>query len=283
MGEVRYGTSDTKTGPKKAGRKPRKAPKIRVKVVDPVHESMVPDRLDPATRAKYLSICRKYGLAVGTTWADVSRAVEGTRNQNTRRSDIIALRTILGNDGALRIPKAMRRVYQMPVPQQIRERAAGPYEGYILVMAWAGLRIGEAVAMRAQDICTNGSQYWINVTASRQNLGGRYKDPKSGQGRVFIPQWLYDALQGFDHPDILPNSLYKWMRRRGLQPHGLRHFYCTTLVRSVSNVEMARRQMRHSNLQTTLGIYFEVEAQDEIGAISGMTDPGTSVPNEGSR
>ena len=85
MGEVRYGTSDTKTGPKKAGRKPRKAPKIRVKVVDPVHESMVPDRLDPATRAKYLSICRKYGLTVGTTWADVSRAVEGTRNQNTRR------------------------------------------------------------------------------------------------------------------------------------------------------------------------------------------------------
>ena len=288
LGDVLNATSD-ETGPKKArkaSKKARKASKkarrARGRPTDPLHDSMVPDRLDPATRAKYLSICRKYGLTPATKWADVLRLVERTRNQNTRRSDIIALRTLLGNDDAMRIPKSMRRIYPMPDPAWVREQAAGPYEGYILAMAWAGLRIGEAVAMRPQDICTNGTQYWIDVASSRQNLGGRYKEPKSGSGTVFIPEWLFDALQGFDHPEILPNSLYKWMKRRGLQPHGLRHFYCTTLVRSVSNVEMARRQMRHSNLQTTLGIYFEVEAQDEIGSIAGMTDPGTSTSNDGS-
>ncbi len=139
-------------------------------------------------------------------------------------------------------------------------------------MAFAGLRIGEAVALQKANVQTNGELFFIEVTASRQNTG-RYKAPKSGQGRVFIPEWLYDILMDFDYPEILPNSLYKWMKRRGLQPHGLRHFYCTYLVRNVKNVEMARRQMRHKSLGTTLGVYAEIESQDEMQAIQGLVDP----------
>ena len=242
--------------------------------------SRVPGYLDPATQAKYRSICRKYGVDETTSWADVARKVQATRNQNTRRSDIIALRSILGRDGALRIPAPVRKVYTLPDPGEVRDRAAGPYEGYILAMAWAGLRIGEAVALQRSDVRTSGTQFWIEVTASRQNLGGRYKDPKSGAGRVFIPQWLHEVLAEFDYPEILPNSLYKWMKRRGLQPHGLRHLYCTMLVRTVTNVEMARRQMRHKSLTTTMGVYLEIEAQDEMGSIEALSDPRSALAQD---
>jgi integrase len=140
-------------------------------------------------------------------------------------------------------------------------------------MAFAGLRIGEAVALSKADSKRNGDLCWIDVSLSRQNLKGRYKKPKSGQGRVVIPEWLYEKLQKFDYPEILPNSLYKWMKRRGLQPHGLRHFYATYLVRNVSNPELARRQLRHANLETTLGTYVEITSMDEMAAVSGLQNP----------
>jgi integrase len=114
---------------------------------------------------------------------------------------------------------------------------------------------------------------WIEVHRSVDN-SGRVKKPKSGHGRVVIPEWLFSLLVGTgDWPQILPNSLYKWCKRRGLQPHGLRHFYATYLVRNVPNVEIARRQLRHANLATTLQVYVEVQALDEMQAIAGLGDP----------
>ena len=139
-------------------------------------------------------------------------------------------------------------------------------------MACAGLRIGEAVALTQASIKRNAEICWADATLSRHS-SGRYKDPKSGQGRVVIPEWLYSILIASKYPEILPNSLYKWMRRRGLQPHGLRHFYCTYLVRNVRNVEMARRQMGHRSLATTLSVYLEIESEDELMAIQGLVDP----------
>ncbi len=59
----------------------------------------------------------------------------------------------------------------------------------------------------------------------------------------------------------------------GLQPHGLRHWYATHLVRTTKNVELARRQLRHANLQTTLQVYVEVTAEDELELIADMANP----------
>jgi integrase len=63
------------------------------------------------------------------------------------------------------------------------------------------------------------------------------------------------------------------MKRRALQPHGLRHWYATYLVRNVPNVEIARRQLRHANLATTLQTYVQITAEDEMTAIAGLTNP----------
>lgn len=102
---------------------------------------------------------------------------------------------------------------------------------------------------------------------------GDTRSPKGGQGWVVIPEWLCEKLMGFDYREILPNSLYKWMRRRGLQPHGLRQYFATYLVRNVKNVELARRQLRHQSLTTTLQTYVEISAMDEMEAVAGLPNP----------
>jgi len=228
--------------------------------------------LDPATQVRYASVCKKYGVTSSTTWADIKHQVESTRNQNTRRSDIIALRSIIGNQGAMKIPDAIRKVYDLPSIDEIKDKAEGPYLPLIFAMAFAGLRAGEVCALLADDVKKVGDVCFIDVKQSRQNTG-RYKQPKSGQGRVVIPEWLYDLLKDYNYPEILPNSLFKWMKRRGFAPHQLRHFYATYLVRTTKNPELARRQLRHSNLSTTLQIYVEIETQDELDLISQIPNP----------
>lgn len=235
--------------------------------------SLVPQHLDANTQAKYRSIIKTYGITAETTWAEARPKVDGILNPNTRRSVIIALRTLLGAEGAPAVPKAVRRVYDLPTDSDLAAASEGPYRHLVMAMAYAGLRAGEACALRPEQVRRSGPTCYIEVIASLSN-DGRVKRPKSGAGRVVIPEWLYDLLHAEqDWPVILPNSLYKWCRRRGIQPHGLRHFYATYLVRNVANVELARRQLRHANLATTLQTYVEITAADEMAVIGGLANP----------
>jgi integrase len=69
----------------------------------------------------------------------------------------------------------------------------------------------------------------------------------------------------FTYP--LPKSLYKWMKRRDVSPHQLRHYFATQLFSKTNNLEAIRRQMRHSNIKTTLTYYLEVSADAEEGLL----------------
>jgi integrase len=226
------------------------------------------EHLDPNTQRKYWAYVRKFGITDKTTWRDVRASVEKIPNQNTRRGIIIGLRTILGSKGAPRIPKAVAKVYELPDREDIFALQGTPYFAYIVLMAFAGLRAGEVCCIKAHDIKRVGDRCFIDVGQSKQ-YSGRIKEAKT-TGRVFIPLWVYDLLIDADYPDILPNSLYKWMKRRGLAPHQLRHFYATTLVRATNNPELVRRQLRHSNLETTLSVYAQVETEDESALLEAL-------------
>ena len=229
--------------------------------------------LDPSTQETYSRICRRYGVSDDTTWADISKHVEKIRNPNTKRSVIGALITCLGTkEGAPKQPRPVPKVYDLPDHCQIQQMAEQGYGAFIYAMAYVGLRVGEAVALRPEDLGKSGGRHWIDVRASKQYTG-RIKEPKTGSGRVLIPGWLYEYLASAEYPEILPNSLYKWMKRRGINPHALRHFYATYLVRNVSNPELARRQLRHANLTTTLAFYAQVTADDEAVAVEGIPNP----------
>ena len=219
------------------------------------------EHVDPMTLRKYESYIRKFNITDATTWKDVRRDVEKVKNPNTRRSIIIGLRTILGSSGgAPRMPKAVAKVYDLPEREDIFALEGERYFPLVVLMAFAGLRVGEACCISNADIKRSGTSFFIYVHQSKQNTG-RIKAAKT-EGRVFLPEWVYDLVKDGDFPDVLPDSLFKWMKRRGLAPHQLRHFYATTVVKHSKNPELARRQLRHGNLQTTLQVYAQVESED---------------------
>jgi len=115
--------------------------------------------LDPSTQETYSRICRRYGVSDDTTWADISKHVEKIRNPNTKRSVIGALITCLGTkEGAPKQPRPVPKVYDLPDHCQIQQMAEQGYGAFIYAMAYAGLRVGEAVALRPEDLGKSGSR-----------------------------------------------------------------------------------------------------------------------------
>ena len=70
---------------------------------------------------------------------------------------------------------------------------------------------------------------------------------------------------------LVSGSIYKLSRNRKwkaltgnkpVNPHMLRHFYATEMIKRGVNPEIVRRQMRHKNVSTTLRIYTQVRTEE---------------------
>lgn len=221
--------------------------------------------LAPSTQAKRFSVIKRYGL-LGQTNPPKPKLPSHLAH-NTRQTEAIILNKVFGFDFPV-APYIPHR-YELPDNETIALASKGKHGIYILLMAYAGLRIGEACA------CDHS---WLqgNALVVRANMGEDriIRKTKTGKvGRVVLPDWLVtDVLEAdFTYPN--PKYLRKWASRRGIVPHSLRHFYATLLVRETQNIELARRQLRHSKIETTLGIYLEVEAGEAERLVSAIRRP----------
>ena len=66
------------------------------------------------------------------------------------------------------------------------------------ILFWAGLRVGECIALTPTDILPN-KIIDVNKTLSRKNGEDRVYDPKTTKSarKVDIPAFLYDEIQGY--------------------------------------------------------------------------------------
>jgi integrase len=79
------------------------------------------------------------------------------------------------------------------------------------------------------------------------------------------------------------NSCFKlsrnkeWIKRTGgkkINPHMLRHWYATDMIKRGVNPEIVRRQMRHKNVSVTLKIYTQVRSEEiEASLPSRLSQP----------
>jgi integrase len=188
-------------------------------------------------------------------------------------------------------PRALR-------PDEIPDRAAvlrladevgERYRGVVLLLAFGGLRIGEAVALRVDRV--DFRQRRITVDASATEVGGRlmFGKPKtSASVRTFAaPRFLVYALRDhvqkyptqtglvFSAPDGGPLRPGNFRRRvfdpaversglRGLHIHDLRHACASVLAaQGASATEIAAR-LGHSSSSTTARVYLHLlSARDE--------------------
>ncbi len=151
-----------------------------------------------------------------------------------------------------------------------------------MVMATAGLRIGEAVALQVGDLDASNQQLHIRRMVRR----GYISSPKNGKGRVVdIPastvavleevrqtrqaeaayngseaRWLFPGATA-DMP-IMPEwvqqTFCKLLRAAGIRkirPHDLRHTYATLAIQAGVPLLTVSRQLGHASISTTADLY----------------------------
>jgi integrase len=84
-----------------------------------------------------------------------------------------------------------------------------------------------------------------------------------------VPLWLAERLAGLDGTER-PGSVRESLRRAGrrvgidLNPHQLRHYYATTLLERGVPLVVVSRQLRHSDIATTLRTYAQANDGVEV-------------------
>jgi integrase len=154
----------------------------------------------------------------------------------------------------------------------------GHYGTLIQVLAYCGLRWGEAAALRVENVDLMRRR--IQVVESVTEIGGRLElgTRKSHQARsVPIPSFLADELMlqtagrrpetlVFSSPQDTVIRLSNWRKRcfdkaaakaglARLTPHELRHTAASLAISSGANVKTVQRMLGHASAAMTLNRY----------------------------
>lgn len=203
----------------------------------------------------------------------------------------------------VRLPRRENSATAMKVPtaEEVRavlQSADEWFAPFIAVCAFAGLRRGEAAALKLADIDFLGRS--ISVTRQIQKENGvdpEIRAPKHGSSRVvYVPddlivmlsehvkhvgtysdkQWLF--FGGHRGWPIYPSqAAYRWTqaaKRAGVQGfslHSMRHFYASGLIASGCDVVTVQRAMGHGSPSITLNTYSHMwpDAADRTRIASG--------------
>lgn len=242
-------------------------------VEERLYEVSLERDLRPSTVLEYKRSIERLGLLGVTldsvTAISVSEALFKIANPNTRRNSAIAVRAVTGLP--IRIPRAVSRRYVLPDEDTLRlALMTSPHEVRGLLMMYGGLRLGEACAITGADL--NGDR--LRVDKQVQALRDRGKPTivriapvKTYEDDIVIPRWLAERLKDVSEiakPDGVRESVRRAGRRLGiaLNPHQLRHWYATTALERGVPMMVVSKQLRHSDVATTLKVY----TQHDTGA-----------------
>lgn len=192
-------------------------------------------------------------------------------NPNSRRSTIIALRSVLGL--TLKIPKGIPRRYDLPDEDTLRmAMMLSPHEIRGLIMMYAGLRIGETCAITGKDV--KGDRLLAVKQVQQLHETGKptttnIRPVKSIDYDPVIPYWLAERIAGITEtakPDCVRESLRRAGLKMGIHinPHMLRHWYGTYLLGKGAPMGLVSKQMRHSHISITLGTYEQYDEEKVI-------------------
>lgn len=164
--------------------------------------------------------------------------------------------------------------------QFARFRAAvenSPFRVIYLLLIGAGLRIGEALALRWEDVSPNLGSITVRQTAVRDRGGMIINPPKTklSMRTIVIPGWLSEALRetpardrsglvasnrrgGILHPTQVRKDFLRLLESAQLPRvtiHGLRHMHASILLQSGTDIFEVSRRLGHSSITTTSDIY----------------------------
>lgn len=220
--------------------------------------------------------------------------VDSEKNHNSRRRLYITARSVFKDLGLcldLPVLESISRIYQFP-PQDVLDHLINKskYRLQLFLCMYGGLRVGEACAVTPSKL--EGS--YLNVDEAFSQDGLHLGSPKT-VGKVLLPDWLADEVRNMDSEQfwklgmttkMVTGSIYKISRFKeaqrltgglGINPHMLRHWYATDMIKRGISPEVVRRQMRHKKIETTMKVYVQVNTKDleesvPTRSVSKMTD-----------
>jgi len=176
---------------------------------------------------------------------------------------------------------------------------------------FAGVRLGEAAAVRIRDVDFLRKTPTVARQVQRANKGQvEIRAPKYGSERVvFIPNGLVTMLAAFvetvgvqlegwlfigaDSGPPHQNTVGYWWRKTradaglsGMKLHDLRHFYASGLVAEGCDAVTVQRALGHSSATTTLGTYSHLwpTAEDRTKkAADAMMSAALAIPADSLR
>lgn len=191
----------------------------------------------------------------------------------------------------IKLPRGRRAEASMRLPtvEEVRALlmvAEDEHRVFVALCAFAGLRLGEAAALRADDF--NLAAGTLRVSRQVQRANGHaveIRPPKYGSERtVYLPadlrslvasqieraaalrpgrEWIFRSDS--DYPPH-QNTVGYWWRKTRL--HDLRHFFASGLIMAGCDVVTVQRAMGHSSATVTLNTYAHLwpKAEDRTRA-----------------
>ena len=185
----------------------------------------------------------------------------------------------------------------------------------LLVMADAGLRVAEAVGLETQDLITEAGQLThMKIRHGKRGKQGRIAlTPRTaaklarwlrtraelgiGRGAIFCTisegkaggHWAEDG-QALEpgravNTEYVRQLVHRLAWKAGIEgrvtPRTLRHTFATRLLRATGNLEIVRKALRHSDIQTTAGIYSHLVQEDVDRSIARLSEVAASRPRVG--
>ncbi|MDO5618761.1 tyrosine-type recombinase/integrase [Kocuria sp.] len=209
------------------------------------------------------------------------------------------------------LPKQRRREQHTVIPSPARvatliDAADARHRPLFALCAFAGLRIGEACAVRVQDIDFLGRKLRVANQVARKAGGGlELCPPKAHSERdVYLPDDLLNMLsqhigqgvhgvEGFLFATASGGLMggssadYRWNQARkqvGGEPcriHDLRHFYASGLIAAGCDVVTVQRALGHASATITLNTYSHMwpSAEDTTrAAAAGLMRAAAEAP-----
>ncbi len=217
------------------------------------------------------------------------------------RDNLIAKNPAAG----VKLPRTSRKRPVYLTHQQVAALAAasGEYEGLVLFLAYTGLRWGEAVGLRVNDLDMLRRRATISQNAVQSGRTIHVGAPKSHKQRtVPLPAFLlpYLASQCEEKPrDALlwssddgthlrrPHPTSGWFAKAvsasrvpRVTPHDLRHVAASLAVSAGANVKAVQKMLGHASAAMTLDIYADL-FDDDLEAVANALDQARSRENVG--
>jgi integrase len=274
-------------------------------------------QLKPSTRARYAGVLRVQVLPTwervplkAVTHTDVCRWIaqllaDGLSPRSVHKAHrVLSLVLDLAvRDGRLtrnpaagvRLPRAViaRKRFLTAAEVAALADASGRYRELVYVLAYCGLRLGEAAGLRVGDV--DLARRRLRVERSVSDVDGRLvaTTPKTHHARevpvpAFVAGMLPDIMVGRAADDPLftgPGGLLRGnnFRRRffegaaasaglsGVTPHDLRHTAASLAVSAGANVKAVQRMLGHASAAMTLDVYAGLFG-DDLDAVADRLD-----------